>query len=104
VDPDSVAINFATPYPGTKLFHEAREKGLINTDDWSRFSSFDIVLDSRDLTDDDLRGMARRISRGTLIQRIGELFSRTLTKHASASCRLLAKYYVPKLVRESLRL
>jgi anaerobic magnesium-protoporphyrin IX monomethyl ester cyclase len=104
VDPDSVAINFATPYPGTKLFHEAREKGLINTDDWSRFSSFDIVLDSRDLTDDDLRGMARRISRGTLIQRIGELFSRTLTKHASASCRLLAKYYVPKLAKESLRL
>jgi radical SAM superfamily enzyme YgiQ (UPF0313 family) len=104
LDPDSVAINFATPYPGTELFRESQEKGWIKERDWSHFSSFDVVLNANCLKGGDLQGMARKIFRHTLVQRINKLLSEPLMGDLSARCRLLAEYYVPKLAKESLGL
>jgi radical SAM superfamily enzyme YgiQ (UPF0313 family) len=104
LDPDSVAINFATPYPGTELFRESQEKGWIKEHDWSHFSSFDVVLNANCLKGGDLQGMARKIFRHTLVQRINKLLSEPLKGDLSARCRLLAGYYVPKLAKESLGL
>ncbi len=34
---EDVVISIACPYPGTELYHIAKEKKLINTEDWSRY-------------------------------------------------------------------
>ncbi len=41
---DMVAIYTLTPFPGTKVWEYAREKGLVSEDmDWSRLNLFTIV-------------------------------------------------------------
>ena len=34
---DDVMVSITCPYPGTELYRIAKEKGLINTEDWSRY-------------------------------------------------------------------
>lgn len=34
---DDVMVSIACPFPGTELFRTAREKGLINTEDWTKY-------------------------------------------------------------------
>jgi radical SAM superfamily enzyme YgiQ (UPF0313 family) len=58
--PESIGVTYITPYPGTPLFFEAREKGWIMTEDWSCYGSDQPVmrtdhLDVQDLID--ARGM-----------------------------------------------
>jgi len=36
----------AVPFPGSQLYQEALKKGWIITDDWSRFSQADSVMDT----------------------------------------------------------
>lgn len=42
--PDSIGITFITPYPGTPLFAEAKARGWITTEDWSRYGSDQPVM------------------------------------------------------------
>ncbi|MBF0557322.1 MAG: cobalamin-dependent protein [Nitrospirae bacterium] len=34
---DDVMVSIACPFPGTELYHIAKDKGLINSEDWSRY-------------------------------------------------------------------
>lgn len=45
-----VSINIATPYPGTQLFRYASDHGLIDTRDWSRYTSFSAVMRSESMS------------------------------------------------------
>ena len=36
---DDVMVSIAIPYPGTDLYTEAKSKGLINTEDWSKYAT-----------------------------------------------------------------
>jgi anaerobic magnesium-protoporphyrin IX monomethyl ester cyclase len=46
----NISINFATPYPGTQMFQQAMELGLIETQDWSKYTSFNPVMRSESLS------------------------------------------------------
>ena len=37
IDPESAQFSICTPFPGTKFFHECKEKGYLITDDWDRY-------------------------------------------------------------------
>ena len=37
INPDLVVFNVTTPYPGTEMFAWAKEKGYLNTTDWSKY-------------------------------------------------------------------
>lgn len=46
---DEINVNIATPYPGTRLFEMAKEKGWILTNDWSKYTSFDAIMETDEL-------------------------------------------------------
>jgi anaerobic magnesium-protoporphyrin IX monomethyl ester cyclase len=50
INPDHANLNLTTPYPGTKLFRLADEKRWISTHDWSKYTSYDAVMRTDDLT------------------------------------------------------
>lgn len=50
LDPDSLGVTIVTPYPGTPLYFEARDKGWISVEDWSKFGGHTPVISTDDLT------------------------------------------------------
>ncbi|MCK5290599.1 MAG: radical SAM protein [Thermoplasmata archaeon] len=49
-----ISINLATPYPGTRLYQYAQDHGLLETEDWSRFTSFSGVMGSESMSASEL--------------------------------------------------
>lgn len=54
IDPDAINVNFITPYPGTKLFDFAQNRDLIETYDFSKYTSFKPIMRTEILSIDDL--------------------------------------------------
>ncbi len=44
LDPDYAQFTILTPYPGTPIFRELKEKNLLATDDWDRYTVTDPVI------------------------------------------------------------
>lgn len=61
LDPDGVNWNVLTPYPGTKLYKIAKEKKLILTNDWSKYTSNNIVMRTKWLNDIQLKKNINKI-------------------------------------------
>jgi anaerobic magnesium-protoporphyrin IX monomethyl ester cyclase len=60
IKPLTLQVSIVTPYPGTKLYDVAREKGLIESSDWSQYTGFKAVMHSEALSSADL-GAARAL-------------------------------------------
>jgi len=63
IKPLTLQVAIVTPYPGTPLFEEARKKGLLSTEDWSRYTGFNAVSRTEDLTTEQLLAGRERILR-----------------------------------------
>jgi anaerobic magnesium-protoporphyrin IX monomethyl ester cyclase len=74
LDPDNASWNFATPYPGTQLFEEARQKGLLLTRDWTKYSTNQVVMRTEELSGPELAEIVRRLVKR---DRIRKVFKRT---------------------------
>lgn len=61
LNPDQASFNLITPYPGTKLFSEAKSKGLIITYDWSKYTTDNIVMRTEKLKANELLRVKRLI-------------------------------------------
>lgn len=61
INPDAVNLNIITPYPGTKLFEIAREEGWISTLDWSRYTSYDAIMQTKDLSIEQLYAARKKM-------------------------------------------
>lgn len=61
LDPDNTSWNFATPYPGTRLFEIAREKGQILTFDWTQYNTNNVVMRTDELSGSELCEIVRRL-------------------------------------------
>jgi radical SAM superfamily enzyme YgiQ (UPF0313 family) len=60
IKPLTLQVAIVTPYPGTALYEEAKAKGLIATGDFSKYTGFQAVMRTEDLSAEDLiraRGM-----------------------------------------------
>ncbi|MCK5529576.1 MAG: polysaccharide deacetylase family protein, partial [Kiritimatiellae bacterium] len=58
--PVTLQVAVVTPYPGTGLYDEIKEKGLLLSEDWSLYTGFKAVARTEELSSDDLikaRGM-----------------------------------------------
>lgn len=55
INPDIIQFTVLTPYPGTKLFDIAEKKGWILTRDWSKYTGFDVVMRTDELSEQDIR-------------------------------------------------
>lgn len=96
LDPDSVTLNFATPYPGTELYETAKNSNWIITQNWKYYSSFDVVMAPPGLRPEDLYQMAKRIEKSLLAQKHARLPA-TLSM---SSLRLTVDYYVKRTMAE----
>ncbi|MEM3832432.1 MAG: radical SAM protein [Thermoprotei archaeon] len=45
LDPDYVQFSILTPYPGTPIYYELKQKGLIATEDWDKYTVLDPVIE-----------------------------------------------------------
>jgi len=64
LDPDFLQLSFCTPYPGTALFDECVERGLLLTEDWSDYRFLRTpVIRNEALTPRDLERIHRDILR-----------------------------------------
>ncbi len=52
--PESIGICIITPYPGTLLYNEAKQKGWIEAEEWSRFGGHYPVMHTGNLSAKDL--------------------------------------------------
>jgi len=57
---DTLQVTIVTPYPGTKLFEEAKRKGWLKTLDWDDYDMTKPVMKTP-LPDEDVELMARKI-------------------------------------------
>jgi radical SAM superfamily enzyme YgiQ (UPF0313 family) len=61
-----INVNLATPFPGTRLFSYAKEHGLLETEDWSRYTSSEAVMRSESMTASELEESRDLIMREVL--------------------------------------
>jgi len=55
LNPDIVSVAAITPYPGTKLYDMAEEKGWILTKDWTKYTGFNVVMRTDELSQEDIQ-------------------------------------------------
>lgn len=64
IDPDQLQVAICTPYPGTKLYDEARRDDTLRTDDFYRFRFLrEAVLDNGVMTAEEAIAAQRRLQR-----------------------------------------
>lgn len=44
LDPDFTQYSILTPFPGTPIYYELKEKGLLATEDWNKYTALDPVI------------------------------------------------------------
>ncbi len=97
LDPDSVSLNFATPYPGTKLYEIAERNNWIITRNWAYYSSFDVVMTPPNLNAEDLYKMAMQIEKSLLTQKAKYLLSSRLNIN---TFKLVANHYMQIIISD----
>ncbi|MCP3677495.1 MAG: radical SAM protein [Deltaproteobacteria bacterium] len=50
MDPDYIQVYCSVPFPGAPVYNEAREGGLINTLDWTRYEQNFSIIDTPELS------------------------------------------------------
>ncbi len=55
LNPDFVHLGVVTPYPGTELYRLAEEKGWILTRDWTKYTGFEVVMRTDDLSKEEIK-------------------------------------------------
>jgi len=73
IAPDNVNWNVLTPYPGTNLYDMAKENNLILTNDWSKYTSYTIVMRTKWLSAEQLEKAKSKIVRDYSKHRIMKL-------------------------------
>lgn len=64
IKPDHANINVATPYPGTRLYEISKEQGWISTFDWSKYTSYNAILNTSRLNVAQVDASAKSLRRG----------------------------------------
>jgi len=88
VDPDFIQVSFATPYPGTRLYDDCREQGLLRTERWAEYVFLrNPVIRNPNLTPEEIQGESRRLQRAFYLRPsyIVKTFLRTVRSGGSLS-------------------
>lgn len=95
LDPDSLTLNFATPYPGTKMYELAEKNNWLITHDWAYYSSFDVVMIPPGVNAENLYRMAFQIEKDLLMRKTKQS---SLKKSTANKFKLVASYYVQAVI------
>ena len=69
--PESIGVCIVTPYPGTALYEQARQKGWIESEDWTRFGGHYPVMHTDNFSAKDLSRAHRMIMYGFNLSKKG---------------------------------
>ena len=58
--PSYAIFSLATPYPGTRFYHQAFEENLIKVKDWSKFTLLSPIMETVECSLDDLKKMQKK--------------------------------------------
>jgi radical SAM superfamily enzyme YgiQ (UPF0313 family) len=103
LDPDYAQYSILTPYPGTPIYYELKEKGLLDTEDWDKYTVLDPVIKYERL------GLSKELVKKKLIEAYLRFYTRPryLIKHPYMLKVLintfLRSYIIPRLVGEEYR-
>lgn len=61
--PDYINVNVLTPYPGTGLYEIALKNNWISTFDWSKYTSYNVVMRTNELSVEEIEELKRYIER-----------------------------------------
>jgi len=61
INPDSVNINIVTPYPKTELYDHILQAGLLTSEDWSIYTSYEPVIRTKYLNGEDLKRARKKM-------------------------------------------
>jgi len=62
---DTLQATIITPYPGTPLFAEAKEKGWLRTSDWDRYDMREPILKT-EMSDEEIKGLVQGLYKSVL--------------------------------------
>jgi len=64
LEPETIGVTAITPYPGTPLHEEARTKGWIETEDWSKYDGHLPTMHTDQLASDEIVLARKLMDRG----------------------------------------
>lgn len=79
LDPDVLNLNYLTPYPGTKVLEVSKRKNLVLTSDWSKYTSHQVVMRTKELSASDLEEFKVKIIRDFSKQKLNHLVRNTFS-------------------------
>lgn len=97
LDPDYSQFSILTPFPGTPIYYELKKEGLLNTEDWSKYTVLDSVIDYEKL------GLSKKLVERKLAKAYLKFYIRPryLIKHRSMFKVLIGtlfkSYIIPKI-------
>jgi len=97
LDPDYGQFSILTPFPGTPIYYELKQKGLLDTEDWSKYTVLDSVVNYEKL------GLTKKLVERKLNKAYLKFYTRPkyLFKHRSMFKVLIGtlfkSYVIPKL-------
>jgi len=89
LNPDGVNWNFLTPYPGTKIREIAQKHSLILSNNWSNYTSYTIVMRTKNLTADQLDKAVKHMIRNLNRQRMPKMLLQQFRLHNPKQVRRL---------------
>ncbi|HEX3013317.1 MAG TPA: radical SAM protein [Methanobacterium sp.] len=97
LDPDYSQFSILTPFPGTPLYYKLKQKGLLATEDWNKYTVLDPVIKYEKF------GLSRRLVERKLAKAYLKFYIRPryLIKHRNVvrtlMRSLLGSYILPKI-------
>lgn len=97
LDPDYSQFSILTPFPGTPVFYELKQKELLDTEDWSKYTVLDSVIKYEKL------GLSRQLVERKLAKAYLKFYARPgyLIKHPGLMKTLIGtlfrSYILPKI-------
>ena len=97
LDPDYSQFSILTPFPGTPIYYELKQKGLLATEDWSKYTVLDSVVNYEKL------GLSKKLVERKLNKAYLKFYTRPkyLFKHRSMFKVLIGtlfkSYIIPKI-------
>ena len=97
LDPDYSQFSILTPFPGTPIYYELKNRGLLDTEDWNKYTVLDSVLNYEKL------GLSKKLVERKLAKAYLKFYIRPkyLIKHRnvfkSVIGTLFRSYILPKI-------
>lgn len=100
LDPDYIQVYCCVPFPGSRLYEEAKKSGWLGCSDWSMFEQNFSVINTANLTAKEVMGLRKEMIKNFYLnpRKILKMFLKMRSPRETISSLLLAKRYLKSWV------